>query len=120
MKILFLGTPAFAVPSLEKLLKSGHTVAGVVTQPDRPRGRCRTPQPPPVKELALSKSLPVFQPQRLSDPEFLAGIRKLEATGLMAQILQHETDHLQGHLYVERLSYWKRKRLLHKYQGLAV
>ena len=45
---------------------------------------------------------------------------QLEATGLMAQILQHETDHLQGHLYVERLSYWKRKRLLHKYQGLAV
>ena len=45
---------------------------------------------------------------------------QLEATGLMAQILQHETDHLQGHLYVERLSYWKRKRLLQKYQGLDV
>ena len=45
---------------------------------------------------------------------------QVEATGLMAQILQHETDHLQGHLYVERLSYWKRKRLLKTYQGLSV
>lgn len=79
MKVLFLGTPAFAVPSLEKLLKSGHTIAGVVTQPDRPRGRCRTPQPPAVKELALSKSLPVFQPERPSDPALLAEIKKLGA-----------------------------------------
>ena len=79
MKILFLGTPAFAVPGLEKLFTSGHKVAGVVTQPDRPRGRCRTPQPPAVKELALSKSLPVFQPQRPSEPGFLAEIKKLNA-----------------------------------------
>ncbi len=79
MKVLFLGTPAFAVPALEKLLKSGHKVVGAVTQPDRPRGRCRTPQPPAVKELALSKSLPVFQPERPSDPAFLAEIKKLGA-----------------------------------------
>ena len=99
MKILFLGTPVFAVPSLEKLLKSGHKVVGIVTQPDRPRGRGapaprhflgskegaasvsrgRTPQPPPVKELALSKSLPVFQPERPSDPAFLSEIKKLGA-----------------------------------------
>jgi methionyl-tRNA formyltransferase len=79
MKVLFLGTPVFAVPSLEKLLKSGHHVAGVVTQPDRPRGRGRTPQPSAVKELALSKSLPVFQPERPSDPVFLAEIKKLGA-----------------------------------------
>lgn len=44
----------------------------------------------------------------------------VEATGLMAQILQHETDHLQGHLYIERLSYWKKKRLLKQYQESAV
>ena len=79
MKILFCGTPLFAVPSLEKLLRSGHPVAGVVTQPDRPRGRCQTPQPPPVKEVALSKSLPLFQPARLSDPGFLSSIEKLGA-----------------------------------------
>ena len=99
MKLLFCGTPAFAVPSLEKLWKSGHTIVGVVTQPDRPRGRGapaprhflgskdgtasvssgRTPQPPPVKELALSKSLPVFQPDRPSDPAFIAEIKKLGA-----------------------------------------
>ncbi len=79
MKILFLGTPAFAVPSLEKLLQSGHTVAGLVTQPDRPRGRCKTPQPPPVKEAALLKSVPVFQPLRPGDPAFLAEIKKLGA-----------------------------------------
>ena len=99
MKVLFLGTPVFAVPSLEKLLKSGHTVAGVVTQPDRPRGRGapaprhflgskegtasvgrgKTPQPPAIKELALAKSLPVFQPERPSEPEFLSEIKKLGA-----------------------------------------
>ena len=79
MKVLFLGTPDFAAPSLEKLLKSGHKVAGVVTQPDRPRGRCKEPQPPPIKELALSKSLPLFQPQRPSDPAFLSEVKKLGA-----------------------------------------
>jgi len=79
VKILFCGTPAFALPSLEKLFKSGHPVVGVVTQPDRPRGRCRTPQPSPVKELALSHSLPVFQPQRLSDPVFLSSIQRMGA-----------------------------------------
>ena len=76
MKVLFCGTPSFAVASLDKLLRSGHPVVGVMTQPDRPRGRCRTPRPPPVKEVALLHSLPVFQPQRPFDPAFLSDLRK--------------------------------------------
>lgn len=79
MKVLFCGTPGFAVPSLDKLLRSGHQVVGVVTQPDRPRGRCREPQSPPVKEIAEFHSLPVFQPDRPADPKFLSAIQNLGA-----------------------------------------
>ncbi|MDO8730358.1 MAG: methionyl-tRNA formyltransferase [Candidatus Omnitrophota bacterium] len=118
MKILFLGTPAFAVPSLEKLLKSGHKVVGIVTQPDRPRGRCRTPQPPPVKELALSKSLPVFQPERPSDPAFLSEIKKLgaECAAVVAygRILPKEFLNLFRHGAINLHA-----SLLPKYRGAA-
>ena len=70
--LVFLGTPDFAVASLRALVESGERIALVVTQPDRPRGRSRGPQPPPVKEFALSQGLPVAQPARVRDPEFLA------------------------------------------------
>ena len=62
MRILFWGTPNFAIPSLRALLGEGHDVVGVVTQPDRPAGRGRTLQAPPVKRLAESEMLPVLQP----------------------------------------------------------
>jgi methionyl-tRNA formyltransferase len=70
MVIVFFGTPRFAVPTLERLLASRHTVAGVVTQPDRPRGRGHRVTAGPVKALAMSRQLPVLQPDRLKLPAF--------------------------------------------------
>ena len=78
MRVLFWGTPEFALPLLGALLGEGHDVVGVVTQPDRPRGRGRSPSPLPVKELAEAEGLPVLQPERARDPAFLDVARKLE------------------------------------------
>lgn len=66
-----MGTPGFAVPALRELAAEGYPVEGVVTQPDRPRGRGRRPAPPPVKEAASRLGMPVFQPEKASDPGFL-------------------------------------------------
>ena len=66
LRVVFFGTPGFAVPTLERLLHSQHQVVGVVTQPDRPRGRGQHVTAGPVKALAASMLLPVFQPQRLA------------------------------------------------------
>jgi methionyl-tRNA formyltransferase len=71
MRLIFMGTPDFALPSLERLVDSGHRVLAVVTRPDRPRGRGRKRSPPPVKELAASRGLPVLQPENLKDPQFI-------------------------------------------------
>ncbi|WP_276352600.1 methionyl-tRNA formyltransferase [Cohnella caldifontis] len=65
MRIVFMGTPDFAVPSLRALIEGGYDVAAVVTQPDRPKGRKRELTPPPVKEFALERGLPVLQPERM-------------------------------------------------------
>ena len=70
MKILFWGTPAYAVPSLEALVAAGHTLVGVVSQPDRRRGRGKDLMPSPVKARALELSIPVFTPERIRrDPD---------------------------------------------------
>jgi methionyl-tRNA formyltransferase len=66
LRVAFFGTPSFAVPTLDHLLRSPHTVVGVVTQPDRPRGRGQQVTEAPVKALAASRQLPVLQPERLS------------------------------------------------------
>ncbi len=79
MRILFWGTPEFAVPPLEALLGEGFDVVGVVTQPDRPVGRARTLTPPPVKEVALREGLPVLQPERPRGDAFLAELTALGA-----------------------------------------
>lgn len=72
MRVLFWGTPEFATPPLYALLGEGFEVTGVVTQPDKPVGRSRSAlQAPPVKEIALKEMLPVYQPEKLSDPEFV-------------------------------------------------
>ena len=63
-KIVFMGTPEFAVPTLQALIKH-HEVIGVVTQPDRPAGRGGIVRMSPIKELALSHDIPVFQPEKL-------------------------------------------------------
>jgi methionyl-tRNA formyltransferase len=69
MKLVFLGTPQFAVPSLEALVTAGHQVQAVFTQPDRPKGRGNTMAPSPVKEVSLRLGLPVLQPERIRKPE---------------------------------------------------
>jgi methionyl-tRNA formyltransferase len=75
LRIAFFGTPAFAVPTLEALLASRHPVAGVVTQPDRPRGRGRRVSESPVKAVAVAAGVPVIQPDRLRDPAMLETLR---------------------------------------------
>ena len=70
-KIIYMGTPDFAVPALKALIREGYTLTAVVTQPDKPRGRSGTLQPPPVKEAALEAAIPVWQPSRLRDPGFI-------------------------------------------------
>jgi methionyl-tRNA formyltransferase len=77
MRIFFWGTPEFAAPSLRALLGEGHEVAGVVTQPDKPQGRLRKIIPPPVKQIALEESVPVFQPGSPKDPDFQEMLRAI-------------------------------------------
>jgi methionyl-tRNA formyltransferase len=77
VRILFFGTPAFAVASLEALLRGPDEVVGVVSQPDKPRGRGRNPEPPPVAESARAAGLRVFQPPRLHAPDSLESFRAL-------------------------------------------
>ncbi len=76
-RLIFMGTPRFAVPSLEALLAAGEEVAAVVTQPDRPRGRGQVVTFAPVKELAVAWNLPVLQPHRLKDPAFSQRLTEL-------------------------------------------
>ena len=77
MRIVFMGTPDFAVPCLARLIADGHEIAGVFTQPDKPKGRGYKLAPPPVKELALANGLPVWQPEKLRDGTALAVLREL-------------------------------------------
>jgi len=72
MRIVFMGTPEFAVPSVEALLKSDDRVVGIVTQPDRPRGRGQRLSPSPVKVIARREQIPVLQPAKMKDPSFMA------------------------------------------------
>lgn len=74
MRIVFMGTPEFAVPSLEALLKSDYQVVGVVTQPDRPKGRGQALAAPPVKIVAQRAGLPLLQPLKIKTPDFLAAL----------------------------------------------
>ena len=73
MRIVFLGTPDFAVPTLDRVFQAGHEVAAVVTQPDRAKGRGQKVAPPPVKETALRLGIAVHQPERIRTPE-MAGL----------------------------------------------
>jgi len=71
MRIVFMGTPEFSVPSLQALLNSGHSVVGVVTQPDRPKGRGQELTASPIKQLAVQHKIPILQPLKMKDPAFL-------------------------------------------------
>lgn len=78
MRILFMGTPEFAVASLKRLVEDGHEICGVFTQPDKPKNRGHKLMPSPVKEYAISQGLAVYQPQKMRDGEALAVVRELE------------------------------------------
>lgn len=78
MRIIFLGTPAFAAIPLRALVAAGHDVVGVVTQPDRPVGRSRAPQSPPVKAAAVELGLPILQPSTLKDASVVEQLRALQ------------------------------------------
>jgi len=71
MRIVFMGTPDFAVPSLEALLKSDDAIVGIVTQPDRPKGRGQRLFPSPVKIVAQREGIPLLQPMKMKDPSFM-------------------------------------------------
>lgn len=77
MKLVFMGTPDFAVPSLKALVEAGHEVAAVFTQPDKPKNRGMKLLPTPVKEYALTQSIPVYQPQKLRDGEALSVLKDI-------------------------------------------
>lgn len=77
LRILFMGTPQFACPTLQLLVDRGENVIAVVTQPDRPKGRGQQMQLPPVKELALGHGIPVMQPAKVRAPEAVEAIREL-------------------------------------------
>ncbi len=77
--IVFMGTPEFAVASLDAIVNAGYHVKGVVTSPDKPSGRGLQLHPSPVKEYAVNKGLPVLQPLKLKEPDFLEALRKWNA-----------------------------------------
>lgn len=77
MKVVFMGTPDFAVGTLKKLIESRHEVLAVVTQPDKPKGRGKAMQFPPIKEVAVEAGITVYQPKRVREPEFLETLKAL-------------------------------------------
>lgn len=101
MNIVFMGTPDFSVPVLDMLIEEGYTISGVVTQPDRPKGRKRVMTPPPVKVAAEKHGLPVLQPEKVKEPEQLKEILELKpdliVTAAFGQILPKELLDAPGH-----------------------
>ena len=77
MKVVFMGTPDFAVGTLEALIEAGHEVIGVVTQPDKPKGRGKTLMATPVKEVALKHQIPVYQPKKVREAGFTETLGRL-------------------------------------------
>jgi methionyl-tRNA formyltransferase len=113
-----MGTPDFAVPCLEVLAAAGHEIAGVVTQPDRPRGRGHKLTPPPVKVLAQAKGLQVYQPERIKHPDFVGTLQELAPEMIVVvafgQLLSKEILTLPKHGCVN-----VHASLLPKYRGAA-
>lgn len=94
MKIVFMGTPDYAAGALDALVKAGHEIVLVVTQPDKPKGRSGQFTPPPVKEYALKRNLPIFQPERIKRPEAVEELKRYPAelfvVAAFGQILSQE------------------------------
>ena len=83
MDLIFLGTPAFAVPTLERMIDAGHSVLAVFTQPDRPKGRGGLLNTSPVKEAALRLGLPVHQPERIRRPEVVEQLKQMNPAAMV-------------------------------------
>ena len=83
MNLVFLGTPSFAVPTLERIVEAGHRVVAVYTQPDRPKGRGGALATSPVKETALRLSLPVYQPERVRRPEVVEQLKQMNPEAMV-------------------------------------
>ena len=79
LRIVFMGTPEFAVPSLDKLLQAEYNIVGVITAPDKPAGRGMSLQQSAIKKFALEKGLKILQPEKLKDPVFLKELKSLNA-----------------------------------------
>jgi methionyl-tRNA formyltransferase len=77
LRVVFMGTPDFACPTLQRLIDRGEEILAVVTQPDRRKGRGQKMLPPPVKELAVRYGLPVLQPLKVRAPEFIDSMREM-------------------------------------------
>ena len=118
LRIAFFGTPAFAVPTLARLIESRHRVAGVITQPDRPRGRGQKVTFAPVKALAADRHIPVIQPERLKPPEVAETLRAWKAdVAVVAAYGRIIPEHL---LTIPRLGMINvHASLLPKYRGAA-
>tara|TARA_B100000959_G_scaffold20462_1_gene19741 strand:+ start:20 stop:970 length:951 start_codon:yes stop_codon:yes gene_type:complete len=117
MNIIFMGTPDFALPTLQQLCESDHHVLAVVTQPDRPKGRNRKPAPPAVKQFAMEHGLPVLQPETIT-PDLIKTLGDLEPDFIIVvafgQILKKELLVLPRHFCINLHS-----SLLPKYRGAA-
>ena len=83
MDLIFLGTPTFAVPTLDRIVAAGHQVAAVFTQPDRPKGRGGKLSASPVKEAAVRLGLPVHQPERIRHPEIVEQLRQMKPEAMV-------------------------------------
>ena len=117
MNIIFMGTPDFALPTLQQLCESDHHVLAVVTQPDRPKGRNRKPAPPPVKQFAVEHGFPVLQPETIT-PDLVKVLGDLEPDFIIVvafgQILKKDLLALPRHFCINLHS-----SLLPKYRGAA-
>ena len=78
MRIVFMGTPDFSIPSLDILVKAGYEIGAVVTAPDKPAGRGNKLRPSPIKTYALEHDLPLLQPVKLRDPEFIQTLTDIQ------------------------------------------
>lgn len=118
MRIIFMGTPDFSVGTLEALIAAGHEIALVVTQPDKPKGRGKAMQFPPVKEAALKHSLEVYQPKRIREPECVEHLRSYAPDMIVVvafgQILPKEILEMPRYCCVN-----VHASLLPKYRGAA-
>lgn len=98
MRVVFMGTPDFSVGTLRELAKAGHEIAGVISQPDKPNGRGKNLQPTPVKEAAMELGLPVYQPKKVRDPEFIQVMKELNPDVIVVvafgQIIPKEILHM--------------------------